>query len=276
VADILGCQLVYGSSPAVRLGLHQEIGRGPFSPESIAVLNELFEALSTAARFDTELRGIGWRSCVDLHALDRLSAGVILSEADGLVRNINSAAERILRRSDGLSLRNGRLIASMHSKSRELDGLIAAATDSRPSSRIGRMIVQRNNRRAGYPVTVASLPVEIALPEHPMAMLVVADPDRRSRPGYDESALSELAMVQTRRRLAFMEWKSKQPGTQGAHTGTRYYFHVCNGSTFMDEKGSVFSTPEEAGADARIIANELAEDGKLEGVRGFGPGSARK
>lgn len=42
--------------------------------------------------------------------------------------------------------------------------------------------------------------------------------------------------------------------------GSRFYFHVDNGSRYPDETGSVFSTPADAAAHALILARELAED----------------
>jgi hypothetical protein len=49
-------------------------------------------------------------------------------------------------------------------------------------------------------------------------------------------------------------------GTQIVVDGARYYFHVSNGKTYTDETGSVFSTPEDALAHARVLAAELGQD----------------
>jgi hypothetical protein len=42
--------------------------------------------------------------------------------------------------------------------------------------------------------------------------------------------------------------------------GSRFYFHVDNGSWYPDETGSVFSTPDDAAAHAFLLAQELAQD----------------
>jgi hypothetical protein len=42
--------------------------------------------------------------------------------------------------------------------------------------------------------------------------------------------------------------------------GSRFYFHVDNGSRYPDETGSVFSTPDDAAAHAFVLAQELAQD----------------
>ena len=42
--------------------------------------------------------------------------------------------------------------------------------------------------------------------------------------------------------------------------GSRFYFHVDNGSRYPDETGSVFSTTGDATAHAFVVAQELAQD----------------
>ncbi len=42
--------------------------------------------------------------------------------------------------------------------------------------------------------------------------------------------------------------------------GSRFYFHVDNKSRYLDETGSVFSTPDDARAHAFLIARELGQD----------------
>jgi PAS domain-containing protein len=57
--------------------------------------------LAKAARLHTKLHSLGWRSSVALRALDQLSAGVIITDREGRVIELNRVAERILRRGDG-------------------------------------------------------------------------------------------------------------------------------------------------------------------------------
>ena len=47
--------------------------------------------------------------------------------------------------------------------------------------------------------------------------------------------------------------------------GSRFYFHVDNGSRYPDETGSVFSTPDDAAAHAFVLARELAQDDSWHG-----------
>jgi PAS domain-containing protein len=70
-----------------------------------ASLRELFDPLSNAARVHAELRELGWKSAAAARALDQLAAGVIITDGDGRVVEMNRAAEQILRRNDGLTVR---------------------------------------------------------------------------------------------------------------------------------------------------------------------------
>jgi hypothetical protein len=47
--------------------------------------------------------------------------------------------------------------------------------------------------------------------------------------------------------------------------GSRFYFHIDNGSRYPDETGSVFSTADDAMAHAIVVARELAQDGSWHG-----------
>jgi hypothetical protein len=51
-----------------------------------------------------------------------------------------------------------------------------------------------------------------------------------------------------------------ETATEVLTKGSRFYFHIDNGSRYSDEIGSVFSTSDEAAAHALAIAQELAQD----------------
>src|ERR1700730_13546223 len=53
--------------------------------------------------------------------------------------------------------------------------------------------------------------------------------------------------------------------TEVSAEGSRFYFHVDNGSRYPDETGSVFSTADDATAHAIVVAQELAQDGSWHG-----------
>jgi hypothetical protein len=174
VENILGARLLDGPSHCIILGLHQEIAQKPFDDRCMSTLTAATDAMIRAARLHVEFRKLGWRSLVASQALDVLSAGVIVVEADGRVIDANNAAEQILQRNDGLRTRNGQIAASTLVETTELLGLIAlAASDA--AYEVGRVAVTRRDRLAGYVVTVASLPVPLGFFERPMVILLVRD-----------------------------------------------------------------------------------------------------
>jgi hypothetical protein len=66
-------------------------------------------------------------------------------------------------------------------------------------------------------------------------------------------------------RLASRLDRLDQPKTGVLAEGSRFYFHVVNGSRYPDEVGSVFSTADDATAHAIVVAQELAQDGSWHG-----------
>jgi len=93
VGDIIASQLFDNSSYSVVLGVHNEIGRGPFLPATVAALQELFTPLSKAAKLHVDLRSVGLQSFAQMTALDQLSAGVLVVDRTGRVVEMNRIAE---------------------------------------------------------------------------------------------------------------------------------------------------------------------------------------
>jgi hypothetical protein len=261
VENILGARLLDGPSHCIILGLHQEIAQKPFDDRCMSTLTAATDAMIRAARLHVEFRKLGWRSLVASQALDVLSAGVIVVEADGRVIDANNAAEQILQRNDGLRTRNGQIAASTLVETTELLGLIAlAASDA--AYEVGRVAVTRRDRLAGYVVTVASLPVPLGFFERPMVILLVRD--------------AEAAATQTTPLgLPVVESRSSQPlpahleqrsvTSTDAASASRYFFHLCNGNVYPDASGTCFSSAEDAVSYGSRVAQELAEDGGWNG-----------
>lgn len=101
VDDGLGVRLFESASHSVVFGLSHGLGELPFAEASIVMLREILEPLSKAARLHSQLHNLNWRSSVALRALDQLAAGVIVTDGEGRVIELNRAAERIVRRGDG-------------------------------------------------------------------------------------------------------------------------------------------------------------------------------
>ena len=111
IGDIVGTRLFDNGAYRVIFGVHEGVHQAPFSAIGGARLEELFEPLSDAARLHSELRNLGWKSAAAVRALDQVAAGVIISDGDGRVVEMNRAAEHVLCRDDGLTVRQGKLCA---------------------------------------------------------------------------------------------------------------------------------------------------------------------
>jgi len=190
VADVLGARLFKNSSHITILGVHQEATQTPLAPERAPIFGELLEVLTNAARLDFELRQIGWQSRVALRALDSLSSGVIVTESDGRIVKLNSAAESIVRRGDALIIRNGRLCSLRTFETEKLAKLIAAASPRAPvAPAAGRIPIGRCGEGPAYVLTVAPLGFDVICGASPLAMILIADLRGRS---LSETALAEL------------------------------------------------------------------------------------
>ena len=206
VDDGLGVRLFESASHSVIFGISHGVGRAPFAEADVAALRGLLEPLAKAARLHTELHSLGWRSSVALRALDQLAAGVIVTDGEGRVIELNRAAERIVRRGDGLTMRNGRLDAAGVLESEKLAQLIAAAAP-RNAPAMERMRIRRQGGRPAYILTVAPLGAELAVNERALAMILVADPDALSPSERDLAQLFGLSPAESRLAAALMTGK---------------------------------------------------------------------
>ena len=207
VGDIIGTRLFGNSSYTVILSVHRGIYQEPFDAISTAQLQKLFDPLSNAARLRAELRELGWKSAAALRALDQVAAGLIISDGDGRVVEMNRAAEHVLRRDDGLTVRQGKLYAQRVFDHEKLARAIAGAANGKPAAAVGRLLVGRRGGRVAYILTVAPLGVEIAVYERPLAMILVADPDARTPSERELAEFFGLSPAESRLTAALLAGK---------------------------------------------------------------------
>ena len=116
-----------------------------FTATSTASLRDLTDPLSN--RLHAELRELGWKSAAALRALDQVAAGVIITDAKGSVVEMNRAAENVLRREDGLLVRQGKLCAQRIFDHEKLARAIAVAANWKTAAAVARMLVGRRDGR---------------------------------------------------------------------------------------------------------------------------------
>ena len=129
------------------LTVHHGREQRPIEPADIRKFAELADPFTRAARLHTELKEVGLRAAAGILALDELGAGMIVTDENGQVHDMNRAAERMAEREDGFTVRLGSLRAIESVDSARL-ALIAAAARLKGSP-VRRM---RLRRRRHMPV----------------------------------------------------------------------------------------------------------------------------
>jgi DNA-binding CsgD family transcriptional regulator/PAS domain-containing protein len=208
IRDIIGTRLFDSPSCTILLSAHLGIYQERFTETATASLRKLFGPLSNAARLHAELRELGWKSAAAVRALDQLARGVIITDGRGGVIEVNRAAEQILRRNDGLTVRQGKLCAERVFEHDKLARFIALAADGKTAPAVRPMLVGRRGGRVPYVLTVVPLGVDLAAYERPLAMILIADPDARSPPERDLAELFGLSPAESRLTVALLAGKT--------------------------------------------------------------------
>jgi len=120
---------------------------------------------------------------------------------------MNRAAELVLRRDDGLTVRRGKLCAQRIFDHEKLARAITTAASEKTAAAVGRMLVGRRGGRVAYILTVAPLGVELAVYERPLAMILVADPDTRAPSEMDLAEFFGLSPAERRVAAALLAGK---------------------------------------------------------------------
>ena len=208
VGDILGAGLSRSSSDSVIFGIHYGLYQTQAKSLNSARHQRLLEPLSSAARLHAELRELGWKSAAAVRALDQLARGVIITDGHGGVTEMNRAAEQILRRDDGLTVRQGKVCTERVFEHDKLARFIALAADGETAPAVRQMLVGRRGGRVPYVLTVVPLGVDLAVYERPLAMILIADPDARSPPEKDLAELFGLSPAESRLTVALLAGKT--------------------------------------------------------------------
>jgi DNA-binding CsgD family transcriptional regulator len=208
VGDILGARLFENSSHVSIIGVHHGAYQPPFVSERAALLTELLRPLGQAARLHVELRNLDRRSSIALRALNQLATGVIVADGEGRVIELNHAAERLLRRGDGLTIRNGKLCAIRVFEVKKLAALIRAAAAEKTVAAIGRMLVGRRGGQKNYGLTVAPIGGDdLAVFDRPLAIIFVRVPEDDAPSEADVAQAFGLSPAESRVAVALLAGK---------------------------------------------------------------------
>ena len=203
VRDLVGAQLAKVGTRTAFFGIHEGVGQKTFGPTLQSGLKQALGQLRGVADVQLRLQGLGWTSAVAVRALDQLSSGVIIAESNGRVIEMNRFAERIITRADGLVVEEGKLGALRAFESAKLAGAVASAAGFRDGeSTSKRILVGRRGTRRSYIVTVTPLDVPFGFCDHPVALILVVDPDDRL--AQTESDLAEFFGLYHARKVVLL------------------------------------------------------------------------
>jgi hypothetical protein len=158
--------------------------RAQFDDDDIAKLERLMPHIARAlqmrrAFFSLEAKNLGFQA-----AMDRLPAGVVMLDSDGVAMFVNAAMRAIARRADGLALdRAGRPLPLNLAARRRLDALLDNVAKGGSG---GILAVKRAAGMRDYVMLVAPSPSSLARFEwdrrgHIGAIVLVHDPAARTK-----------------------------------------------------------------------------------------------
>src|SRR5262245_14926619 len=173
-----------GETALVLTALRDE-PRESFGAEEGTLVERLLPHLSRAFITQERLQALeGGES-----ALNALSLGVVLLAADSQIVFSNRAADGIVQSDDGLSLRNGRMVASSSSTDAALQQVLHYAIAPGDSIECpSAVLLTRPSGRRPYPVTAAPprrRPAAFAGIAAPVALVLIRDPQRQHPVGLD-------------------------------------------------------------------------------------------
>jgi len=149
-------------------------------------------------------------------ALDGIGNAIIVVRSNGYVEKANCAADFVLRRGDGLLVRDGRLAAIAYDAARALAAQIAKATAA-CDPRAAAIRIKRKNDLPPYYLTIMPLTGRL---KAPAAMILFCDPDTEDRTITDRvRALFGLTAAETSIALALS--KGLMPPAIAENRGVR-------------------------------------------------------
>jgi len=176
------------------------------SPEQKLIVAALLPHVTRALRISDVLEERDQRAADLLAAVERMASGMILIDAQRVVRGINAAARRISGDVEGLSISNGRLILTDPT----LAAAIEACAEGRADTGGVSVLLDRQGGEHGIAAHVMPLSRRIGdASTDAIAALFLTDPVQQGQPPMDSFvARYGLTPSETRVLLAMLEGKS--------------------------------------------------------------------
>jgi len=183
---VAGARLIDSTEQTVVIALHRAAPLGPFEPDDRAVVETLVPHLRWAAEVRRRLAPVFQGGQLARATLDGLAAAVVVADAERRARFVNRAAEAVIAQRDGLSVRQGRLVASEPDTDAALNRLLAQASATgraRGTVDPSPLAMPRPSGRRAYVLLAVPLPERTSAADLGAAVLVhVVDPETEGEP----------------------------------------------------------------------------------------------
>jgi DNA-binding CsgD family transcriptional regulator len=191
---VAGGKLCDDGTRAAIIGIHRGADRGPFDTAGLTRIRLLLPHLRRAIQIHQGLEATATEAGLLRAALDRLSLGVLLVDAQASIILLNAYAEAMLRRADGLFSARGRLAARAPD---DHQALLAAIHRSGGSLAVRRAETSQPLLLVAAPLSAGS--ASRFAYRRSAVLLLVRDPADRAAP--PETALQVLFQL-TKREAA--------------------------------------------------------------------------
>jgi DNA-binding CsgD family transcriptional regulator len=186
LAHSMGTTLFAEAGVMANFTLLRARAAGSYTEDEVSAFTEVCGHLKRALTIARRLETATAKSRATTEALDCLPYGVAFVDLAGRLVHANRAAEALLAKRDGLTVRAGRLGAADLRDRARLDALLAACAHERPTSARHAVILRREHGE--QPLTVSALRLSgqraSFLAPAPHILLLIADPTTvRPNPG---------------------------------------------------------------------------------------------
>lgn len=171
--DYAGVAILNDSERFVFVGLSRGPRRGAFDSDELSTLDRLAPHVKRAARVWVALGAAEEARRTIEAAFDHIAYAVFLTNAEGRIKFLNTAAAELLTRAGALTSRGGNLACATESETSRLEGLIRTAASRSDKFGAGRMKLALNESE---PLSLLIVPLNatIVRPAPPAEVMVIA------------------------------------------------------------------------------------------------------
>lgn len=166
------------------LGIHRNKGTAEYGANEINQLQQITPHLQLALKLHQRFEGLEAINQDLTSALEKLDSGFVIADQYGAALFVNSAAQQLASKNDGIKLSGGFLCAELHSETRHLMELVAKTannTVATPSNNNGALRLSRSSGASPLAVSVMPLVGGVfqGVQARARVLIIIADPARQ-------------------------------------------------------------------------------------------------